>query len=503
MAKGSSGFMHANVLQGTETLVNAGEPWPDPDGAALRVRRMQTKLHQWAADDPGRRFDDLYNLIHHPDFLTLAWERVRRNKGARTPGVDRVIPASITGAADVAVFLSEAREQLKARTFTPLPVRERMIPKVGQAGKFRRLGIPSAMDRLVQASLVLVLEPIFEVDFKPVSYGFRPKRRVQDAIAEIHYFGSRNYQWVFEADITACFDELSHSAILDRVRRRVADKRVLALVKSFLKAGIMSEVEQVRGTVSGTPQGGIASPLLANVALSALDEYFCVKDDHGTRWRREKHRKNGGAYYRIIRYADDFTIMVCGAKADADALWDETAAVLAPLGLRLSAAKTRVCHLDEGFDFLGFHIQRRRKRGTNKWVVYTYPSKTALLSIMAKVRALTNRSRHRTLEDLLRQLNPALRGWCRHFRYGVSKATFHYLDAYVWRRVTAWLRKRHLGINWKELYRRYLTGRPGNRPAENGIVMFDTMQVEVTRYRWRANNIPTPWTSTVAAPAAT
>lgn len=482
-----------------EALVNTGEPLPGPLWAEQRVHRMQANLHLWAAEDPGRRFDDLYNLICHPDFLAVAWERVRGNKGARTPGVDRVIPAFISGQADTEAFLNDTRGQLKARTFTPLPVRERMIPKAGSPGRFRRLGIPSAMDRLVQAALVLVLEPIFEADFKPVSYGFRPRRRAQDAIAEIHAFGSRNYHWVFEADITACFDELSHSAILERVRRRVGDKRVLALIKSFLKAGIMSEAGQVEGTASGTPQGGIASPLLANIALSALDEHFCAKDDHGTRWRREAHRKRGGAYYRIIRYADDFAIMVCGSRAHADALWEEVAAVLAPLGLRLSETKTRVCHIDEGFTFLGFRIQRRTRQGTSKKCVYTYPSKKALLSVMAKVRALTSRSRHQSLEDLLRQLNLVLRGWCAYFRHGVSKATFHFLDAYAWRRVTAWLRKRHKGISWKELYRRYLTGRPGNRPAENGIVMFDTAQVEVTRYRWRAGNIPTPWTSTAAA----
>jgi RNA-directed DNA polymerase len=483
--------------------VNTGEPWPDPFWAERRVRRMQAKLHLWATNDPGRRFDDLYNLIHHPDFLVVAWERVSGNKGARSPGVDRVVPAAIGGEAEVTAFLNDTREQLKARAFAPLPARERLIPKAGSPGKFRRLGIPSAMDRLVQAALVLVLEPIFEADFKPVSYGFRPKRRAQDAIAEIHALGSRNYHWVFEADITACFDELSHAAVLDRVRRRIADKRVLALIKSFLKAGIMSEVGRIEGTASGTPQGGIASPLLANIALSALDEYFCAKDDHGTRWQREKHRKNGGAYYRIVRYADDFAIMVCGSKAHADELWEEVADVLAPLGLRLSESKTRVVHLDEGFDFLGFHIQRRTRRGTTRKAVYTYPSKKALLSIMAKVRALTSRSRHLTLEALLRQLNPVLRGWCTYFRHGVSKATFHYLDAYVWRRVAAWLRKRHRGITWKELYRRFLTGRPGNRPAEKGIVMFDTTQVEVTRYRWRANNIPTPWTSIAAATTAT
>ena len=308
--------------------------------------------------------------------------------------------------------------------------------------------VPSAMDRLVQAALVLVLEPIFEADFKPVSYGFRPKRRAQDAIAEVHYFGSKGYTWVFEADITACFDELSHSAILDRVGRRVADKRVLALIKAFLKAGIMSSGGQVRDSITGTPQGGIASPLLANIALSALDEYFCAKwDALGDSSARYRHRKRGGATHRIIRYADDFVIMVHGSQPDADALWDEVADVLAPLGLRLSAAKSRVCHLDEGFVFLGFHIQRRRKRGTAKHYVYTYPSKKALASIMAKVRALTNRSRFTTLADLLRQLNWTLRGWCNYFRHGVSARTFRYLDLFAWRRVTRWLRQRHRGIN--------------------------------------------------------
>jgi RNA-directed DNA polymerase len=156
--------------------VNTGEPltWPDPFSAEQRVRRMQAKLHHWAVRDASRRFDDLFNLVCHPDFLTVAWERVRGNKGARTAGVDRVIPRFISEGADIVAFLSDVREQLKSGAFAPLPVRERLIPKAGQPGKFRRLGIPTAMDRLVQASLVLVLEPIFEADFKPVSNGFRP-----------------------------------------------------------------------------------------------------------------------------------------------------------------------------------------------------------------------------------------------------------------------------------------------------------------------------------------
>jgi len=248
--------------------------------------------------------------------------------------------------------------------------------------------------------------------------------------------------------------------------------------------------------------GGIASPLIANIALSVLDEHFCAKwDSHGADWRRAAHRKRGGATYKIVRYADDFVIMVHGSEAHTQALWDEVAQVLAPLGLRLSPAKSRVCHLDEGFVFLGFHIQRRRKRGTQRKYVYTYPSKKALSSITAKVRALTNRSRHKTLSDLLRQLNQALRGWCNYFRHGVSGATFHYLDQFVWNRVTRWLLKRHARITWKDLYRRFLTARPGHRPAEGEEVLFMAQKVEITRYRWRGYRIPTPWTS--AQPAET
>ncbi|MGW6728622.1 group II intron reverse transcriptase/maturase [Nocardia sp. NPDC055029] len=402
--------------------MNTGEPaWPDPDRAAWRVRQMQRKLHHWAVEDSGRLFDDVFNLVHHPDFLTVAWERVQGNKGARSAGVDRLAPASIVGDQEIVTFLGQVREQVKARTFTPLPVRERLIPKPG-SGKLRRLGIPTAMDRTVQASLLLVLEPIFEADFEPVSYGFRPRRRAQDAIAEIHAFGTRNYHWVFEADIAACFDELAHSAIMERVRTRIVDKRVLALIRAFLKSGIMSGDGMVRNSDTGTPQGGILSPLLANIALTVLDAHFVAKwESHTTPYQREAHRKRGGATYRIVRYADDFVIMVAGTEAHAEALWDEVAQVIAPLGLRLSIEKSRVCHLDEGFDFLGFRIQRRRKKGTIKMSVYTYPSKKALASITAKVRALTNKARHHGLADLLGRLNPVLRGWCAYFRHGVSK----------------------------------------------------------------------------------
>lgn len=285
--------------------MNIGAPWPGLDEAEYRVHVMQTKLHQWATADPGRRFDDLFNLVYDPAFLTVAWRRVRGNKGARTAGVDGVTPRSIVFGAEK--LLVGLREDLKARRFVPQRVREKTIPKA--SGKVRSLGIPTVADRLVQASLKLVLEPIFEADFKPCSYGFRPRRRAQDAIAEIVFFATppRNYEWVFEADIEACFDQIDHTALMDRVRDRVGDKRVLALVKAFLKAGVLSEDGTNRDTFTGTPQGGILSPLLANIALSVLDEHFTQKwEELGTASQRSRRRRAGEPVMRIIRYADDF-----------------------------------------------------------------------------------------------------------------------------------------------------------------------------------------------------
>src|SRR6185437_13191896 len=188
-----------------------------------------------------------------PAFLLVGWIRVRRNKGARTAGVDGETAHYIEDVRGIEGFLDELREDLKARTFQPLPVRRRAIPKTG--GKVRYLGIATIRDRVVQASLKLALEPIFEADFPPCSYGFRPNRRAHDAVAEVHHFASRSYEWVVEGDIKACFDEISHSGLMDRVRRRVGDKRVLALVKAFLKAGILGEDGTLADTNAGTPQG--------------------------------------------------------------------------------------------------------------------------------------------------------------------------------------------------------------------------------------------------------
>ena len=281
--------------------MNIGAPLPDLSEAGRRVRVMQTKLHRWATTDPGRRFDDLYNLVYDPAFLVVAWRRVRANRGARTPGVDGVVPRLVSSGAER--LLVGLRDDLGARRFVPQRVQQRTIPK--SSGKVRSLGIPTVADRVVQASVKLVLEPIFEADFKPCSYGFRPKRRAQDAIAEIHFLGSppRNYEWVFEGDIEACFDTIDHTALMGRVRDRIGDKRVLRLVKAFLKAGVLAEDGSRHRTITGTPQGGILSPLLANIALSVLDEHFTQRwEALGSRWTRAKRYRAGEPLMRLVRY---------------------------------------------------------------------------------------------------------------------------------------------------------------------------------------------------------
>lgn len=473
--------------------MNTDAPWPSLDEARSRVLEIQAKLHQWATDSPDRRFGDLFNLVCDPAFLTVGWDRVRGNRGARTAGVDGVKPRAI-GAKDGEEFLRELRDDLKARRFTPLPVRERMIPKA--SGKLRRLGIPTARDRVVQASLKLVLEPIFEADFHPCSYGFRPMRRAQDAIEEIRHFARLSYELVLEGDIASCFDEISHVGLLDRVRERVADKRVLGLVKAFLIAGILSEDGAVRGTKTGTPQGGILSPLLANIALSVLDEHFAeawatMTGDND----RRRRRRRGEPMYRLVRYADDFVVLVSGTNAQAEALKVEVAAILSTMGLRLSEEKTGVCHIDEGFVFLGFRIQRQVKRGSNKAFVYSWPCKQALASIMAKIKAITRQGTNQPLSDLLRQINAALRGWTVYFRHGVSKQTFDYLGRFAWLRAVGWLRRKHRRASWKAIRRRYLA-LPGNRlvPHDGGVALFIAGSVAVTRYRYRGTKISNPWT---------
>jgi RNA-directed DNA polymerase len=475
--------------------MNIGEPDSVRQRAEVRVLGIQTKLHCWARENPHEEFDDLFNLVADPAFLRVAWERVRGNRGSRTAGVDGVTAASIVSAVGVEDFLGGLRSSLRDRSFRPLPVRERLIPKTG-GGKVRRLGIATIADRVVQASLKLVLEPIFEADFLPCSYGFRPKRRAHDAVAEVRYLATRprQYEWVVEGDITACFDEISHPALMGRVRARIADRRVLALVKAFLKSGILTEDRTLRDTTAGTPQGSILSPLLSNVALAVLDEHIASAPGGpgSSSVQRELRRRHGQPNFRLVRYADDWCLMVKGSRSDAETLREEIADVLAPMGLRLSAAKTLVTHIDEGLDFLGWHIQRHRKRGSNRRYVYVYTSRPALRAATAKVKTWCRRvGTGQPLDVLLRRINAALRGWCAYFRAGVSSATFSYLSHYTWRTVWRWLHRKHPRSAWKQLRRRYADG--GWWPAGTSEELFNPETVHTRWYRYRGSIIPSPW----------
>jgi len=438
----------------------------------------------------------VWNLVCDPATLVVAWSRVSRNRGSRTAGVDADTRRHVE-ARGVEQFLTGLRGELRSGTFRPLPVRERLIPK--RDGRMRRLGIPTLKDRVVQMALKLVLEPIFESGFYPSSYAYRPGRRTRDAIAEIVHFtkAPSHYEWVIETDVEACFDHLPHHLILDEVRRRVVDTRVLGLVRLFLRAGLMSETGRLE-RVTGTPQGGIASPLLANIALSALDRQYGADWQEMSRYqgRRKYLHSKGHATYRLIRYADDLVLLVKGTRTQAQTLLDELAARIQALGLSVKPEKTAITHIDEGFEFLGQRIVRQPKG--KKRYVYTFVSRDALASIRRKVKALTGRSTtNMELFELIAALNPVLRGWANYYRHAAAKRTLNYLGFYAWWRVGHWLRKKHPRMSWKQINRRY-GGKDGIH--DRGIRLYKPGSLGIARYRYRGARIPTPWTQPAADP---
>jgi RNA-directed DNA polymerase len=453
-----------------------------------RVLHFQRKLHEWASNDAERGFRDLWNLVCDPATLVVAWSRVSRNRGSRTAGIDAATRRHVE-ALGVERFLRELCGELKEGEFRPLPVRERLIPKPD--GRRRRQGIPTLKDRVVQMALKLVLEPIFQTGFYPSSYAYRPGRRAHDAIAEIHHFTTRTYEWIVETDIEACFDRLPHSLILGETRRRIGDKRVLALVRAFLKAGLMAETGRLERTATGTPQGGIASPLLANIALSALDRHYQADWQEMSRYqgRRQHLQRSGHPTYRLIQCADDLVVLVKGTREQARALLDQLAGRVEALGLSLKPEKTALTHIDEGFTFLGQRIVRRPEGP--KRHVYTFVSNEALASARRKVKALTGRSTtNLELSQLIAALNPVLRGWGNYFGHAAAKRTLVYLGYYVWWRVGRWLRKKHPRLTWKQIQRRYAS--EGTYQAD-GLALFNPGSISVTRYRYRGARISNPW----------
>lgn len=391
------------------------------------VRALQHALYRAAKADPGRRFHALYDKVHRRDVLQRAWGQVRRNNGA--PGIDQTTLAEVEEYG-VARLLDELETELKAGVYRPLPARRVFIPKPGSDER-RPLSIPSVRDRVVQAAAKIVLEPVFEADFLPCSFGFRPKRAAHDGLQVLLDKSFRGNQWVVETDVADCFGSIPHSGLMSAVEERISDRRLLALLRAFLRAGVM-EQGSVRRPVSGTAQGGVVSPLLANVYLHRLDRA----------WR--------GGYGTLVRYADDALVM-CRSKGQAVAALARLTALLADLGLEPKAAKTRIVQLrvgGEGVDFLGFHHRLVRSRaglGTGGFTFLArWPSRKAMQHARDRIRFMTMRARLAApVEQVVQEINLFLRGWAGYFRYGNSAHAFDKIRSYALMRLALFIAKRH------------------------------------------------------------
>lgn len=401
----------------------AGEP--DVRGS---VRALQHALYRAAKADPKRRFHALRDKIYRRDVLWRAWLAVRRNDGAA--GIDKVTLEQVEQYG-VPRLLDELASELREGRWRPLPARRVFIPKPGSAEK-RPLSIPGVRDRIVQAAAKIVLEPIFEADFLPCSFGFRPRRSAHDALQVLVDESWRGRRWVVETDIANCFEAIPHEKLMQAVQERVSDAGVLKLLRAMLSAGVLSD-GSVRRAVTGTPQGGVVSPLLANVYLHRLDR----------QWQT-------GQLGVLVRYADDVIVM-CSTRRQAEQALAHITALLAELGLEPKLAKTRIVHLTEqgeGLDFLGFHHRLVRARGRTgaRRIVFLarWPSRKATQHARDRLREITARSRLLLpIDHIVQDMNMFLRGWAGYFRYGNSGSAFQATDHYALQRLVLFVAKRH------------------------------------------------------------
>ncbi len=379
--------------------------WTESMRAALKTRR-----------ESGGKWFSLIDRMWDPRLLRGAWERLDgRVKGEarrRGAGVDGVTVERFAGRADEEI--SRLAGELKAGTYRPRAVRRHWIPKPGTTKK-RPLGLPCIRDKVVQEALRSLIEPIFESEFLEGSHGFRPGRSTDTACERLEEKLREGKVWVVDADITGYFDNIDHERLLDEVNRRIADGKVLKLIRAFLEAGVMEEMEVRYGT-TGTPQGGVISPLLANIFLHALDEEL---EARGIAW---------------VRYADDF-LLLCETREGAEAALEAVREILLRMGLSLSPEKTRIVHLDDGFDFVGWHY-----RGHQRW-----PRAKSEKALRLKLRGMTRRGRPGSMEAICSELEPILRGWYQYFRNGNSGATFQSISKWLRRRLRSILHRRHKG----------------------------------------------------------
>ena len=402
-------------------------PAPGVERRLDAVRALQHALYRAAKADPGRRFHALYDKVHRRDVLQRAWGQVRRNDGA--PGIDQITLAEVEQYG-VSRLLDELEAELRAQTFRPIPARRVFIPKPGTKER-RPLSIPAVRDRVVQAAVKIVLEPVFEADFLPCSFGFRPKRAAHDGPQVLVNESFAGARWVVETDVADCFGAIPHSGLMSAVEERISDRRLLSLLRAFLRAGVM-EHGTVRRPVTGTAQGGVISPLMCNVYLHRLDRA----------WR--------GAYGTYLRYADDALVM-CRSKGQAVAALARLTVLLAELGLRPKPAKTRIVQLTaggEGVDFLGFHHRLVRSRAVPGRAGVTFlarwPSRKAMQHARDRIRFMTMRARLAApVEQVVQEINLFLRGWAGYFRYGNSAHAFDQIRRYAVMRLALFIAKRH------------------------------------------------------------